>query len=447
MDFMVMMPLGPQIMRAFQITPAAFATAVSAYSWCAGVSGLLAATYIDRFDRRRLLLVVYALFAASNLACAGADSYPLLLAARAFSGMTGGVLGSVVMAIVSDVVPAARRGAATGVIMTAFSLAAIAGVPAGVLLGAHYGWAAPFMLLVVLSVLVWLASGRVVPALDAHRSARPAALASVLPELWRVLTQPRHLTAFALTFVMMTSHMLVIPFISPMLVANHGVTPGQLSWLYMAGGAATFLSSRAIGRLEDRYGKHRIFCVMTLLSVLPVLSITHLPDLPFVAMVLFFPLFMVTMSGRSVPMQALLTTVPEPASRGAFPPLRRTPARWEKFITASHIKKASIRCQTCIFNKDTAYLKSRHLFQRQEHLLLYSSNYRGLRRHDPYTWRAARALVSYLRAWPVHVYLGTDGGLDESRARCSAGHIRKRRTWSCGRAIHFANRTRYAPKS
>ena len=161
MDFMVMMPLGPQLMHAFNITPVAFATAVSMYSWCSGLSGLLAATYIDRFDRRRLLLIAYALFALSNLICALANSYELLLFARAFAGITGGMLASVVMAIVSDVIPAQRRGAAMGIIMTAFSLAAIAGVPAGVLLGAHFSWAAPFVLLVVLSGLIWIAAIKV----------------------------------------------------------------------------------------------------------------------------------------------------------------------------------------------------------------------------------------------------------------------------------------------
>jgi predicted MFS family arabinose efflux permease len=90
-DFMVMMPLGPQIMHAFQITPTGFATAVSTYSWCSGLSGLLATTYIERFDRRRLLLAVYALFALSKLACAWATSFSMLLVARAFAGITGGL--------------------------------------------------------------------------------------------------------------------------------------------------------------------------------------------------------------------------------------------------------------------------------------------------------------------------------------------------------------------
>ena len=121
-----------------------------------------------------------------------------------------------------------------------------------------------------------------------------------------------------MTFVVMGSQMLVIPFISPVLVANHGVEPAQLSWLYMGGGAATFFTSRFIGRLSDRYGSRHVFRVMVAVSLLPILFVTHLPALPYILLLLFFPVFMVTVSGRMVPMQALLTTVPEPANRGAF---------------------------------------------------------------------------------------------------------------------------------
>jgi predicted MFS family arabinose efflux permease len=318
MDFMVMMPLGPQIMRAFEIGPAAFATAVSAYACCSGLSSLFAATYIDRFDRRRLLLVVYALFALSNLGCAAAPTFNMLLLARAFAGLTGGVLGSIVMAIVSDVIPQQRRGAATGIIMTSFSLAAVAGVPAGVLLGAKFGWSSPFYLLVALSLIIWLAGAWLVPHLTAHLAEQPTPLARALPDLVNLIREPRHLRAYALTFMVMVSHMLVIPFISPMLVANLGVAPQQISWIYMAGGAATFFSSRLVGRLADRFGKHHMFRVIALLSMLPILFITHLPALPFLGIVAFFPIFMVVVSARMIPMQALLTTVPEPARRGAF---------------------------------------------------------------------------------------------------------------------------------
>lgn len=318
LDFMVMMPLGPQIMQAMAISPAQFAAAVSAYSICAGISGLLATTYIDRFDRRSLLLAMYALFTVSNLACALAGSYTLLLVSRAFAGISGGVLGSIVLAIIADVIPAQRRGAATGTVMTAFAMASVLGVPAGVLLGAHFHWSAPFWLLVVLSAVIWTGAARVLPPLDRHLQKQPPRLAQVLPNLYALLTNRRHLNAFALTLLLLVSQMLVIPFISPVLVANHGIEPAQLSWMYMAGGVAAFFSSRWIGRMADRYGKHRVYRVAVFVSLLPVLFMTHLPEVGFISMLAFFPFFMVSMSGRVVPLQALQTTVPQAAQRGAF---------------------------------------------------------------------------------------------------------------------------------
>lgn len=318
MDFMVMMPLGPQIMAAFDISPSKFAAAVSAYSWCSGLSALLAATYIDRFDRRKLLLSAYLLFAVSNVVCACATSFPLLLASRAFAGLTGGVLGAGVMAIVADIVPAQRRGAATGIIMTGFSMAAIAGVPAGVLLGAYFHWSAPFWLLGGLTVTIAVITQRILPPLADHLATRPPSLAETLPALVRLLTYPRYVRAFALTFSIMLAHMLVIPFISPMLVANHGIPPGQISWLYMAGGAATFFTSRAIGRLADRIGHRLVFRIFGVLALGAVLLITHLPHVPFSIMVPGFALLLVVSSGRIVPMQAILTTVPDAQHRGAF---------------------------------------------------------------------------------------------------------------------------------
>jgi predicted MFS family arabinose efflux permease len=202
--------------------------------------------------------------------------------------------------------------------MTAFSIAAVAGVPAGVLLGAHYGWASAFYLLVALSAIAWIACVNLVPPLREHLATAPAPISQTLPALWSLVRQPNHLRAFLLTFTMMVSHMMVIPFISPTLVANHGVSPGQLAWIYMAGGAATFFTARAIGRLSDIYGKHKMFVAIGAVSIAPILFLTFMPNLPYLAILAFFPFFMVLMSGRMIPMQALLTTVPEPAKRSAF---------------------------------------------------------------------------------------------------------------------------------
>lgn len=317
-DFMVMMPLGPQIMQAFSIGPAAFAAAVSAYSWCAGISGLLAATYIDRFDRRKMLLAVYALFALSNLVCAMATNYHALLLSRAFAGLTGGVLGSLVLAIIGDVIPPQRRGTAMGVVMTSFSLAAVAGVPLGVVLGAHFGWSSPFFELVLLSAAIWAGAWKVVPSLRAHIRVPAVPLSRTIPELWSLMREPAHLRGYGLTALVMGAHMLIVPFISPTFVGNLGVQPEDISLIYMAGGFATFFSSRTVGRLADRFGTRRIFRAAAVASLLPALFITHLPQLPLWALIVFFPFFLVTANARMIPVQALLTTVPEPHRRGAF---------------------------------------------------------------------------------------------------------------------------------
>lgn len=317
MDFMVMMPLAPQLMRAFSITPAAVSGAVSAYAWCAGLSGLLASMYIDRFDRKRLLLAMFALFTLSNLACAVAPNFHVLVLSRAFAGLTGGVLGSIIMAIIGDLIPVERRGAATGVVMTSFSLAAVAGVPTGVMLAAHYGWASPFYLLVVFSLLIWCGAWRVLPSLGGHLT-RPVPLSEVLPNLIGLYRVGGHLKAFLLSGVNMMTGMLVIPFISPVLVENIGVLPVEITWVYLVGGVATLFSARMIGKWSDRAGAQRVYRYIALFSILPLMFMTHMPVIPLAAVILFFPFFITAISGRNIPMQALMTTVPEPARRGAF---------------------------------------------------------------------------------------------------------------------------------
>jgi len=318
MDFMVMMPLAPQLMRAFHVDPAAISGAVSVYAWCAGLSGLFAATYIDRFSRKALMLTMFCLFTLSNLGCALAPTFDALLVARAFAGLTGGVLSSITMAIIADVIPPQRRGAAAGIVMTSFGMAAVAGVPAGVLLGAHYNWSAPFLLLVGLSAVIWCGAAVIMPRLDAHLAAVPRRLADIVPDLLGLFKVPRQRDAFLLSGTNMLGGMMVIPFIAPALVGNLGVQPADMSWIYLAGGAATLATSRWLGRLADRIGPLRMFRAAALWSMVPALLLTHLVPVPMAAIVVCFVLFMTSMAGRNIPMQALLTTIPAPSQRGAF---------------------------------------------------------------------------------------------------------------------------------
>jgi predicted MFS family arabinose efflux permease len=193
----------------------------------------------------------------------------------------------------------------------------VAGVPTGVMLAAHYGWASPFYILVVCSLPILLLAARVLPALDSHLP-NSTPLSAALPNLFALYKEPRHLKAFLLSVVNMTTGMLVIPFISPVLVNNVGLQPAEITYVYLAGGAATFFTARMIGKWSDRVGAHKVYRIVSLLFIVPVLFITHMPALPLLGVVLFFPFFMVLASGRNIPMQALMTTVPEPSRRGAF---------------------------------------------------------------------------------------------------------------------------------
>ncbi len=167
-DFIIIMPLGPQYMRVFSITPGQFGLIVSAYAISAGISGIAAGFFLDRFDRKRALLGLYSGFTLATLFCAVAQTYPLLVAARALAGAFGGVTGALILAIVGDVVPEHRRGAAMGLVMSAFSIANICGVPLGLVLASHFNWHVPFFALAGLSIIVLAVMVRVMPSLRTH---------------------------------------------------------------------------------------------------------------------------------------------------------------------------------------------------------------------------------------------------------------------------------------
>jgi DHA1 family inner membrane transport protein len=163
MDFMVMMPLAPQLMRELDLGAGQFSALVAAYSIAAGVVGLLSAPFVDRFDRRTLLLWMYAGFTLATLFCGLAPSAQVLLIARAIGGAFGGVSGALCLAIVSDIVPPERRAAGIGIVMTAFAVAAALGVPVGLQLAHLWGWRMPFLGVAGVGAIVWCLLYRVVP--------------------------------------------------------------------------------------------------------------------------------------------------------------------------------------------------------------------------------------------------------------------------------------------
>jgi predicted MFS family arabinose efflux permease len=315
-DFMIMMPLGPQFMRLFAIGPQQFGLLVSTYTFAAAVSGFVAAFLIDRFDHKRALLVLYGGFILATALCGVAPSYELLLAARVVAGAFGGVIGGLVLAIVADAVPYARRARATAVVAASFSLAAVAGVPLALWFAVHFSWRAPFLVLAAASVGVGLAAMRLLPALRAHLAHHQAR--HPLEQLQLIFGEPNHLRAFAFTVTLMFAGFTVIPFIAPYNVANVGVTESDLAVIYFAGGLATLFTAQIFGRLADRYGKKRMFTILAATSIVPILIATHLPRLPLPAVVPFSTLFFILVTGRFGPAMALVSGSVAPRLRGSF---------------------------------------------------------------------------------------------------------------------------------
>jgi len=316
LDFMIMMPLGPQFTALFGISNAQFGLLVSAYTLSAGFSGLMAATYIDRFSRKQLLLTMYSLFGLATLACALAPDYVWLMVARVAAGLFGGVLSALSQTIVADVIPFERRGRAMSVVMTSFSVSTVAGVPLGLFLAAHFNWHAPFVGIAALVGLLALAAWQTLPRLDAHLH-HPERV-SVWRGIGQVLAEPNHLKAFAVSGLMMFAAFTVIPYITIYLQSNAGMKTQEVPWIYLCGGLATLLSARYFGRLTDRVGKVQMFQRLALAVTVPLMATTLSQGLPLWGLLAISTLFFTVMSGRMIPGMAMISSAALPRLRGTF---------------------------------------------------------------------------------------------------------------------------------
>jgi predicted MFS family arabinose efflux permease len=312
-DFMIMMPLSSQLMAVFNIQPAQFGLLVSSYSIAAGASSLLASSLGDRFDRRHALLFSYLGLAIATLGCAFANTFELLLVARIVAGFFGGVLSSIVLAIVGDVFPPQKRGKAMGIVMLAFSLAAVAGVPLGLFISNHFSWQTPFSVLAYASLATLIVAYRVIPSVRGHLDQPRVNFFRSYVELFSV---SNHWWAFATSCLLMVAGFMVIPYIAPTLVSNTGMTDQQLPYIYLAGGAATLITRPWIGRMTDKYRHSTVFTYITLASFVPMILVTQTWHTPFWVQLIFATLFFIFVSGRFIPASALITSSCTPHFRG-----------------------------------------------------------------------------------------------------------------------------------
>jgi predicted MFS family arabinose efflux permease len=316
LDFMIISPLGAIVMPSLHISPRQFGLAVSSYAFSAGVSGFLAAGFADRFDRKRLLLFFYFGFMLGTLLCALATTYPLLLLARIVTGLFGGVIGSVVLAIATDLFPLEMRGRVMGVISTAFAASQVLGLPAGLSLTSHWDWHAPFFAIIAIGVpagiIIMLFMRPVVGHLALKQEHSP------LKHLVNTITEPRYRLAFLLVMLLPTGGYMLMPFGTAYIVNNVGLTFAVLPVIYLVTGLSAIFVGPLVGKASDSFGKFPMFCAGSIVTLILVPIWTHIGHVPLATVIVLNVILFAGIFSRMIPAQALISAIPEPTKRGAF---------------------------------------------------------------------------------------------------------------------------------
>lgn len=317
MDFMIIMPLGNQLMKLFEIGPQKFGFIVSAYTITAGLVGFAGAFFVDNFDRKKMLLSCYMGFLIGTLACAMSPNYEFMLAARILTGAFGGLLSTLILSIVGDAIPNERRGMAMGVVTAGFSLASVFGVPFGNFLATKFSWHAPFFFIAAAGVVVALLIMQFIPYMSEHiqdKSRRPDMM-GVIRSLAKNLNQRR---ALLLMSLMMLAQFSVIPFIAAYMEKNVGFTQLEVTYIYLFGGLCTVFTSPMIGKLADRIGKQKVYAIFATLSLIPLYLITNMTVWPIWVVLIVTSFFFIVITGRVVPAMAMITSTTLPQNRGSF---------------------------------------------------------------------------------------------------------------------------------
>ena len=316
LDFMILSPLGARLMSEMHIAASRFGLVVSAYAFSAGISGFLAAGFADRFDRKRLLMFFYTGFLVGTLLCGIAPTYQFLLVARIVTGVFGGVIGSIVLAIVADLFTFDQRGRVMGVVQTAFASSQVLGIPIGLILSNRWGWHAPFLMLTGLTTIAGVFIAIYLKPVDAHlklqRDGNP------ILHLLKTVSQRRYLQAFATMALLVTGGFMLMPFGSAFTVHNLGIPLESLGIIYLVTGMFSIVAGPLLGRFGDKVGKYALFCMGSAVSTVMILIYTHLGITPIWQVIVINVLLFVGITSRIIASSALVSAVPDPAHRGSF---------------------------------------------------------------------------------------------------------------------------------
>jgi len=316
LDFIIMSPLGAILMPALNITAGQFGVAVSAYAFSAGISGVLAAGFADRFDRKRLLLFFYVGFTAGTTLCAVAPNYHLLLFGRVVTGLFGGVIGSIVLAIITDLFALHLRGRVMGFVQTAFAASQVLGIPVGLYLANRFNWHVAFGAIVILALAIIIAVLLLMRPVNEHLRLKQER--NAFAHLIATVREPSYTLAFGVTTLLATGGYMLMPFGSAYTVHNLGIGIEDLPTIYLVSGLFAIVTGPLVGRLSDTLGKYPTFAFGTAMSIIMVLIYTHLGEVSLTIAITVNVLMFVGIFSRMIPSQALMSAIPVPHQRGSF---------------------------------------------------------------------------------------------------------------------------------
>lgn len=317
LDFMIIMPLGNNLMSIFKISPAQFSLVVTAYTFSAGISSFIASFFADRFDRKNLLLFGFTGFLIGTLLCALSKDYYFLLFSRIVAGTFGGLISAQVQSIIADVFEYERRATAMGFLTAAFSVASVFGVPLGIFLANYFNWHAPFIFVVLFGCIILPLVMFYIPKINAHLVLGKQKTKK-FETIEMILKNREQRKALLLTGILMVGHFSIIPFIAPSMELNVGFSSNNITMMYFLGGLFTIFTSPLIGKLSDKFGKHQILYIFGTLSLIPIYLITVMNETPLAFALFITTLFFVFAGGRMIPVMTMVSNVVEPKQRGSF---------------------------------------------------------------------------------------------------------------------------------
>jgi predicted MFS family arabinose efflux permease len=319
LDFVIVMPLGPDFAKALSVPESNLGYVGGAYTAAACVAGLAGSFFLDRFDRRKALAVSMLGLVLGTLAGGFAVDLPTLLAARIIAGAFGGPATSLSFSIIADAIPAHLRGRAMGTVMGAFSLAAVVGVPAGLFLAEQFSWRAPFIGVALVGFLVCAAAIFFIPPMTGHLDKKDPHTNDPAVAL-QLLANPLVQLSYLMTIVVMMAGFVLIPNIAAYLQLNLGFPRSAIKYAYGVGGIASLIATQLGGRAVDRFGSFRVGTIGALMVIVVVYLFFYLPhqNVSIALVLLVFVLFMMSNGLRNVSYNTLTSKVPEPSVRARF---------------------------------------------------------------------------------------------------------------------------------